>query len=533
MRAEHRQMRRTSLIATYAVYFAVYSLVVALLLGLLGYVISSSLTRLYPSLEDFLEYEPELIHDEFGEIPIRQLRSCDFLVLDEHEDTLYCSDPSMLDDFHHGDLRFVNDYYNGGSFHVYRHIENEGQDIRYFVMQCEPDSGEAVTNFSGYCILDEDLNILSGGLFADRTRLTQTQFELLSGTFRGMHTIQRYAYQNAVGQNRILIFASPLFEYSDYNQNYDAVNRLWLLSIPIMLLLILLLSVLFARKMLLSVAPLNKAIIEYGKGNRIDPAEVHIPMELRQVFRNFDHLMDQLEESKRETEQVYQDRQRVLASLSHDIRTPLTVIQGYTRALNDGVVPDNKKAQYIQVINDRTQAMAELTEALQSYTQLELADYPLNTQETDFSEFCRSYLAQKYTELSLRRFELDADIPEETILTRIDTALFKRVFENLLSNAMRSNPPGTTITVRMTAQPDTVRLIVADDGLGIPEDLRDRIFEPFVSGNQARTTGQGTGLGLSIVQRIIHLHGGQIVLQNPPDEGFSTQFVLTVPIHAS
>lgn len=533
MRAEHRRPRRTSLIATYAANFAVYSLVVALLLGLLGYLNSLHLARLYPTLGDFLQYENLLYEDRFSEIPIHQFEDSSFLILDQHEDTLYCSNPELLDYFHHGDLRFINDYYNGGSFHVYQHTEEDSGELLYFVMQTAPETSGDITEFSNYCILDSDLNILTGGLFADRTALTRTQFDLLSGTFQGMHMIQRYAYQNAADKSRILLFISPLFEYDEYSQNYDDVNRLWLLSIPMMLLTILLLSALFARKMLRSIAPLNLAIIEYGKGNRIDPEEGSFPVEFRQVMNNFEHLLDQLEESKRETERAYQDRQQTLASLSHDIRTPLTVIQGYTRALSDGVIPPEKQAQYFRVIHERAEAMAELTESLQSYTQLELADYPIHLERTDFSEFCRSYFAEKYAELELRRFELDVDLPEECIMADIDRKLFKRIFENLVSNALRGNPPGTVITVRMSRDGDTIQLMIGDNGVGIPEDLRERLFEPFVSGNRARTAGQGSGLGLSIARKIIRLHGGEIVLKTPAEPGLVTQFELTIPVENS
>lgn len=529
MRAERPKRRRSSLIVTYAAYFAIYSLVVALLLGLLGYLNSLHLARLYPSLDDFLQYENLLYEDRFSEIPIHQFEDSSFLILDQHEDTLYCSNPELLDYFHHGDLRFINDYYNGGSFHVYQHTEEDSGELLYFVMQTGPESSDSITEFSNYCILDEDLNILTGGLFADRTALTRTQFDLLSGTFQGMHMIQRYAYQNAADKSRILLFISPLFEYDEYSQNYDDVNRLWLLSIPMMLLTILLLSALFTRKMLRSIAPLNRAIIEYGKGNRIDPEETRFPVEFRQVMNNFDHLLDQLEESKRETERAYQDRQQTLASLSHDIRTPLTVIQGYTRALNDGVIPPERQKQYFRVIHERAEAMAELTESLQSYTQMELADYPIHLENTDFCEFCRSYFAEKYTELELRRFELDIDLPEERIPADIDHKLFKRIFENLISNALRSNPPGTLITVRLAQGTDSITLTIADNGLGIPEELRAHIFEPFVSGNRARTAGQGSGLGLSIARKIAHLHGGEIVLKTPPAPEFVTEFELTLP----
>ncbi|HIX89540.1 MAG TPA: ATP-binding protein, partial [Candidatus Agathobaculum pullicola] len=107
--------------------------------------------------------------------------------------------------------------------------------------------------------------------------------------------------------------------------------------------------------------------------------------------------------------------------------------------------------------------------------------------------------------------------------------LLRRLLENLTSNALQYNPAGTTLFFGLTDTPDAVRLTVADSGVGIPPELADTLFEPFVTGNQARTSGGGTGLGMAIAKKVAELHGGSIRLVHPPHNGWHTEFELTLP----
>ena len=105
----------------------------------------------------------------------------------------------------------------------------------------------------------------------------------------------------------------------------------------------------------------------------------------------------------------------------------------------------------------------------------------------------------------------------------------RRLLENLLGNAMKHNPRGTTLYVVLTQTEEAVHLTIADDGVGISPDLAATLFQPFVTGNHARTTGKGTGLGLSIAQRIVEMHRGKIAAVFPPTPPYHTEFSITLP----
>jgi signal transduction histidine kinase len=106
----------------------------------------------------------------------------------------------------------------------------------------------------------------------------------------------------------------------------------------------------------------------------------------------------------------------------------------------------------------------------------------------------------------------------------LDVRLLFRLYDNLIGNAAKHNEPGTTVYFALEDRRFDIRITIADDGKGMPEELKKTLFNPFVTGNRARTSGGGTGLGMTIAKRIVDLHGGSIRLVDPPEEGKATEF---------
>ena len=174
--------------------------------------------------------------------------------------------------------------------------------------------------------------------------------------------------------------------------------------------------------------------------------------------------------------------------------------------------------------------MGELLTAFHDFEKLEHPEMRAKTEPVDLSEFTREYLAGRYQELGLGHFTLEAEIPEEPIYCALDQSLFTRVLDNLINNAMCYNPPGTRILAELKTQEGEAVLSIADDGRGIPEELKDRIFDPFVTGDDSRSQGHGSGLGLAIVNKIVGMHGGRVSLEEEPPQGFRTVFCIRLPL---
>ena len=189
----------------------------------------------------------------------------------------------------------------------------------------------------------------------------------------------------------------------------------------------------------------------------------------------------------------------------------------------------DRVGQYRKAILTKSRLATDLVSDLFLFTQMEHPDYPMQGETANFGAFVRTFFAEKYLDLTEQGFCLQADLPDPPVPLWFDAKLMRRLLENLLGNAMKHNPRGTTLYVVLTQTEEAVRLVIADDGVGISPDLAATLFQPFVTGNHARTTGKGTGLGLSIAQRIVEMHRGKIAAVFPPTPPYHTEFSITLP----
>ena len=170
-----------------------------------------------------------------------------------------------------------------------------------------------------------------------------------------------------------------------------------------------------------------------------------------------------------------------------------------------------------------------MVNAFHEYSKVEHPEFILRQARTDLGEFLREYLAGKYDEIDLAGFTLEVSIPERPVPCELDEMQFRRVLDNLLSNALRHNRLGTVLFFDLEVAEGKAVLRVADNGAGIPPERAKYIFEPFVVGSDSRS-GKGSGLGLAITRRIVEKHGGTIELNPRPTFGRSTEFILRLPL---
>ncbi len=382
---------------------------------------------------------------------------------------------------------------------------------------------------SGYLLLDEDLRVQSGSLFPGKDQFTETDLQLLRGRDDTGRRIFRCSYTNSQGADRQLIFryrprtegpADPL----------RSMGMVWLFLIPAYLIIMAVSALYLSRRVRAFLSPLNRAIRDYSLGEADTLPDYKGPKEILEIAESFNQMEDRLQKSESERKRMEADRRQLLADISHDLKTPITVIAGYAEALRDQVVPEDQKGYYLDTIVQKTRTVGELLTAFHDFEKLEHPEMRAKTEPVDLSEFTREYLAGRYQELGLGHFTLEAEIPEEPIYCALDQSLFTRVLDNLINNAMCYNPPGTRILAELQVQEGEAVLSIADDGRGIPEELKDRIFDPFVTGDDSRSQGHGSGLGLAIVNKIVGMHGGRVSLEEEPPQGFRTEFCIRLPL---
>lgn len=234
---------------------------------------------------------------------------------------------------------------------------------------------------------------------------------------------------------------------------------------------------------------------------------------------------------KREALQQEYDRRRnlMLSDIAHDLRTPITTVAGYAKALSDGMVTDPKKVQtYLDAIQAKSARMEELIQLLFEYVKISSEGFVLDRRSVDLSELVRKNAALIYADVESGGMELEADIPEEPHMENIDEVQFGRALANLLNNALRHNSAGARILLSLHIEEKNVRIIVADTGEKIAPELVAHLFEPFVMGDESRSSKGGSGLGLSIASQIMQMHGWTLSYsEDIPD--YSKGFVIECP----
>ena len=224
-------------------------------------------------------------------------------------------------------------------------------------------------------------------------------------------------------------------------------------------------------------------------------------------------------EAGREAERTQEQKQRYLmiSDIAHDLKTPMTTVSGYAKALSDGMVKEDQEKEYLDAIRDKTLRMNDIVQMLFDYVRLDSEGFTLVKDKTDICELVRECVASSYSVIEDAGDEVDIDIPDDAIMIDADKIQLSRVINNLLTNAVKHNASGTKIGVFIKKEPDEVRVYIADTGAPIDQELAESLFEPFVMGDKSRSSGGGSGLGLSVASKIAGLHGYKLKLVQKPE----------------
>ena len=218
-------------------------------------------------------------------------------------------------------------------------------------------------------------------------------------------------------------------------------------------------------------------------------------------------------------------RREFLASVTHELRTPLHLIQGYLEAIQDGVIPKDQQEEYIELVLEEAKRLARLVQGLQDINGLERGQI-LQPIALDLESFLID-LDQRFQG---RAQELGVNLEVSKVSGELyaDPDRLLQVFINLLDNAMGHTPRGKTVRVFLEEDMSQVRLAVQDEGEGIPKEALPYIFDRFFRVNKARSRKDGgMGLGLSIVRQIVEAHGGHVRVES--DMGKGTTFWIELP----
>lgn len=206
-----------------------------------------------------------------------------------------------------------------------------------------------------------------------------------------------------------------------------------------------------------------------------------------------------------------------IANVSHEIKTPLAVIESYAAALQKGDLDDVQRSEYAQTIVSASRNLSTLVSNILKLNKLENQEIVPTAREYDLTrQLCDCALAFE-TAWEEKNIEFDAQL-EERVMICADESMLEMVFNNLISNAIKFTEPGGMVTLRQVVLDDAVEVVVSDTGCGMNEETVRRIFDKFYQGDTSHS-GEGNGLGLALVRRVLEITGGSISVSSTLGEG--------------
>lgn len=278
------------------------------------------------------------------------------------------------------------------------------------------------------------------------------------------------------------------------------------------------LAALMSRQIAKPLSAVAHAAGEVAQGNY----EAKLPetgaSEMRAVAEAFNTMT-------REVRSTHQAQRDFLANVSHDLKTPLTSIQGYSQAIIDGAVRDPATAA--EVIYSEADRLARMVSELTDLASLQSGRVALHLDRVDIVQLTKALTERIEVVARKKNVALSVRAPESITVTA-DGDRMAQVITNLLSNAVKFTPDGGHIDVVMRGLDNGVEVAVRDSGIGIPQNELARVFERFYQVDKARGPKRGTGLGLAIAKEIVGAHGGRIRAESV-GEGHGTTFVVWLP----
>ncbi|MBC7424349.1 MAG: HAMP domain-containing histidine kinase [Ferruginibacter sp.] len=253
--------------------------------------------------------------------------------------------------------------------------------------------------------------------------------------------------------------------------------------------------------------------------------------DIKQVSDIFNEMADILTQNIEKLKEVEILRRELIANVSHDLRTPISIVQGYieTMQIKDGQLSAEERKRYLLIVSESIGKLQKLVSELFELSKLE-ANQVKPVKESFFISELVNDISSKYQLIAK-----DKNISITTFLSKglppvyADVALIERVMQNLIDNAMKFTPDGGKITIKTNKHKNEIEIIVQDTGIGIPENERKQIFGRYYKANNFTDLKNSTGLGLAIIKKILDLHQSSLELVTEINSG--TSFVFRLPVY--
>ena len=339
---------------------------------------------------------------------------------------------------------------------------------------------------------DVTQQIVSEGCYEGRTRLGS------------MYQLKQYVL--AVMENRSLM------------QMWRSFIGLFFMTSAIILLIAFVVSSLTSMRQIQPIREMVQATRAYGSGEfDVRMQDSDRTDEIGELAASFNAMADSLQETERQ-------RRDFIANISHELKTPMTTIAGYTDGILDGTIPPERERQYLQIISDESRRLSRLVRRMLDISQIQSKE--MKKEEFDLCESMRLALLSMEQKINERGLDVDADIPEDSVMVLGDNDLITQVIYNLLENATKFATPGSKLYLGLSTGAETAVVTVRNHGSTIPPEEIPLLFERFHKSDKSRSADKdGYGLGLYVVKTILAQHKEKITVTS---ENGLTSFSFTV-----
>lgn len=448
------------------------------------------------------------------------------VILDRSGKTVYIKGRCSVKTFTKDSLKLIPKNDEIVDVDIYTSTRGDGEKVLFIQRRWTTDIYLEYIDSADTDVLDTKHNVIYSTKFPDKTKYTNDEYKVLTGKFGKDISIIKTGLR-LDGKKYTLVAFQKLDMVSAMNRRERNTLLIVAGTIFAYVLMILIFSRLITRKVKKPVNALEQAMSDVSQGKTGGLIVYDGPTEFVDMCDSFNVMSKKLEESEKENQAMRDAQQKMISGIAHDLKTPVTVIQGYAKAINDGLVDDQEK--YLKTIEEKTRRLTELIDEFHQYAMMNRPDLKLNIETVDICEYTREYLAGRYPELDIEGRNLSLDIPDESIPVRIDKAHFNRVYNNIVNNYLKYCGENSTFYCSIYQRDDKAVITLGDDGPGIPAEVRKTIFDPFVKGDSSRASG-GSGLGLSIARDVVRGCGGNVILTDYPADPMTTEFVITLPV---
>ncbi len=279
-----------------------------------------------------------------------------------------------------------------------------------------------------------------------------------------------------------------------------------------------------------SICQIASVVKRFKEGDYTARIEGNVKGNLGMLTATFNEMADVIVANIEKITATDKLRQELIANVSHDLRTPLAIMQGYVETLiiKEETISIIEQGRYLEIIMDSCKNLSDLVEQLFQYSKLEANQIQPEKEQFLLNELASDILMKYQLIATQKGINLQLQTPENMPPVFADIALTERVLQNLLDNAMKFTLPGGQITIQLENKLTGVKINIADTGIGIAKEDQAFIFDRYKQLSDTNFSKKGMGLGLAIVKKILDLHQISIHVKSAP--GIGTTFWFEIPI---